>query len=79
MTGDTDKTDVLLNPVLAFIHSLFLNTDKMKVREETLKIFDLVALKNAYKDVFLYLQPEEHFGYSGPRVSDRRKAIHALI
>ena len=79
MTTETGKTpDVLLNPVLAFIHSLFLNTDKLKIREETLKIFDLVALKNAHKDVFTYLQPEEHYGYNGPRVSDRDKAVHAF-
>ena len=77
--GDTEiKPDVILNPVLAYIHSLFLNTDKAKIREETLKTFDLAALKSAHKDVFTYLLPDKHYGYNGPRVSDREKSIHAF-
>ena len=69
---------MLLNVVLAYIHSLFLNTDKAKIREETLKTFDLAALKSAHKDIFTYLLPDKHYGYNGPRVSDREKSIHAF-
>ena len=75
---DNPNATIILNAVLTYIHSMFMNKDKLYVQERTLRAFDLQALHKAHKDLFLFLQPNEKYGYYGPRVDDEMRKVAAF-
>ena len=74
----TPQSTQIVNTCLAYIHSQISSKDKLTIKESTCSKFNLEQLKLAREVLFRTADPEEHYGYYGPRVAIREKMHDAF-
>ena len=70
---------IILNGMLAYMHSLVMQKDRLYIQNIILGSFDVAAIKGAREVLFKCLSKEK-YTYQGPRgkTSDRDKQVHAF-
>ena len=68
----------IVNTCLAYIHSQVSSRDKLTIKQSTCSKFTWDQLKVARELLFKTADPEAHYGYYGPRVSERLKKEDAF-
>ena len=68
----------IVNTCLAYIHSQVSSKDKLTVKQASCLMFTWEQFKVARELLFRTADPEEHYGYYGPRVSENGKKEDAF-